>query len=706
MYAKIKGPKQHPSYPCAAALALAAISFTPAGGAFAQGSAPRLEEIVVSAQRRDERLQDVPVAVTAFSARDVLDAGIESTADFIALTPNVGFDDSFTVGNSFVTLRGVTQINNADSPVAIVIDGVPQNNQKQFKMELYDIERIEILKGPQGALYGRNAIGGAVNIVTRQPTNEPEGWVQAGIGNGSRRKISAAASGPIIDDTLLFRVVAGYTEFDGLIVNRFLDDKVDFYDSTDVQGRLTWLASDALRIDLRGAISRADGGATYDAAFFDSTSDDNTNLRRDPVTDILGRSSRDMDDVALVMDYEAGMGTLTAITAYTRVQEDYLGDLDFCNPVDCPGGFFGFGQVDQMQDLDVELLSQELRLVSPDDQRLRWIAGVYGLRTDRDLLTRATLTELGNFEIVRNEESNRNYAYSVFGQVDFDITERTEISASLRFDEDIRRQTDVATGESRKATFSALQPRLVLSHQFTDEGLGYVSYAHGFRSGGFNGIGGREFAQEELHNLEIGYKTTFADNRVVLNSALFASRSDDFQFFFVDIDAGGAQVIDNLARVRLWGAEVELRALITEQWQVYGALGLLDSDIRRIDDGLTVPAEEGNRTPKTQRHSVNLGTQLGVPLTPGIEGVLRVDYERRGRKYWHTDNVSVLDPVDLLNARLALRAERWEVALWGRNLTDTFYYADFNAQPFTGLPHDIAHRATPRTWGVDFRYEF
>ena len=159
-----------------------------------------LEEIVVTAQYREENLQEVPVAVTAFSADEITRAGIENTQDFINLTPNVTLDDSFTLGNTFVQVRGVAQINNADSPIAIVVDGVPQNNQKQFKQELFDMERIEVLKGPQGSLYGRNAIGGAINIVTKAPTNELEGFVKAGYGNGDEKKFSGGLRGAIIED--------------------------------------------------------------------------------------------------------------------------------------------------------------------------------------------------------------------------------------------------------------------------------------------------------------------------------------------------------------------------------------------------------------------------------------------------------------------------------------------------------------------------
>nr|VFJ65563.1 MAG: iron complex outermembrane recepter protein [Candidatus Kentron sp. FW] len=131
-----------------------------------------LEEVSVTAEKRLEKLQNVPASVTAFSSEAIIDSGIENTQDFINLTPNVTLDDSYTITNTFLTVRGFSQLNNADSPMAIVVDGIPQNNYKQLKQELFDIERIEVLRGPQGSGYGRNAIGGAINIITKGPTEK------------------------------------------------------------------------------------------------------------------------------------------------------------------------------------------------------------------------------------------------------------------------------------------------------------------------------------------------------------------------------------------------------------------------------------------------------------------------------------------------------------------------------------------------------
>lgn len=665
-----------------------------------------IEEIVVTAESRAENLQEVPVAVTAFSESDILDAGIESTADFIALTPNVSFDDSFTVGNSFVAVRGVTQINNADSPVAIVVDGVPQNNQKQFKMDLYDIERIEVLKGPQGALYGRNAIGGAVNIVTKAPGDEFEGFITVGAGNGGAQKLQGSVSGAIVADKLFFRLSGSFKESDGLIDNTFLDEEVDFYESEDVRGKLLWLVSDSLTVDIRAATSTLEGGAVYDSAFWNNTGTTNTNEEHYPMMDILGDSERNIDEFTIKVDWTFDAGNLTYIGASTDITEDYFGDLDFCNPVDCPQGFFGFGQVDQMQDLEVELNSHELRWTSPDDRRFRWTAGMFRIDTERSLQTVATLADLGNFPIVNNQEDNDNEATAIFVQVEYDLTDTLELSASLRRDDDEREQTDLATGISRDAEFDSTQPKVTLTWTPDADKLFYVTYASGFRSGGFNGVGGREFEDENVDSFEMGFKSMWLNDRLLVNAAAYRADSEDFQFFYVDFNAGGAQVIDNLDEVELSGLEVEFEAMIRHNWSVFGALGLQDSDIESFDTNLTVPASTGNRTPKTTRRTLNLGTRLSYPLGDNLEGAVRIDYEQRGDKYWHPDNADKMDSFGLWNARISISAANWNVTIWGRNLRDEFYYEDFNAQAFTGLPWNIGFPSRPKSYGIDFRYNF
>jgi iron complex outermembrane recepter protein len=667
----------------------------------------RLEEVVVTAQRREEKLQDVPVSVVAFDEVAIRQAGIRNTADFLAMTPNVSFDQSFTVGNSFVTMRGIEQINNADSPVAVVVDGVPQGNQKQLKMELFDVERVEVLEGPQGALYGRNAIGGAINIITKQPTNDFSGFAQIGAGSGQEREGIFALSGPIIPDKLLFRVSGEYKTADGQINNSYLNEKVDFYTSKDVRAKLLWLASDAITVDGRYAHTDNTGGATYDVAI-PNTATDPTNVQNiDPHADILGNSQLRSDDATIKADWKLSPGTLTWITGFTKLNETYYGSLGFCNPIDCPGGFFGLGSLDQHQDLEVRLLSHELRFTSNSNQPLRYIVGAYYLDTHRDLLTVAHALDLpGAPAIVDSNEHNINTAYAGFGQLDWDFTSLTTLSVSGRYDKDDRNQTDVATGHERSASYDSFQPKVTLSQKFDVNQLGYLTYSTGFRSGGFNGIGQlAPFKEELLRNLEAGYKSTWLDQRLMVNVAAFLERDTGFQFFYVDLAAGGAQVIANLNSVQLYGAEIQTQGVIAPGWTAYLNIGLLESRIRDFDANLGVPAAVGNKTPKTVPDKFNLGTQKEWTFDQYKAG-LRIDFEYRGKKYWDTSNVDVMNPVKLLSARASLKRGPWELAVSGRNLLNQYYFEDFTAKTFSGLPNNIGWPTQPRSVEATLRYDF
>ncbi len=676
----------------------------------AQDNADKIETIVVTSQRRLERLQDVPVAVKAFSAKQVEAMGIKSTQDFINLTPNMSFDNSFTYGNSFVVLRGVTQINNADSPVAVVVDGVPQNNQKQLKMNLFDIERIEVLKGPQGALYGRNAIGGAINIETKAPSNKREGFAAVEVGNGAMREISAGVSGAVVDDVALFRIVGQAKKSDGVITNTFTGAKVDGVDHDNaIRARLLLKPNADLKIDLRASHIDFSAGATWDSVLPNNRPD----LIISPRGNLPGATDGTTQDASVKVDYALPFATLTAISGFTKLSEDYRGDLDFSNPADLPGGFLGFGfQAGQGQNLKVRMRSQELRLTSPGEQPLRWIGGAYYLVTDRDLATRAFIDVNGQREqfdeaaktIVNLNESNKNTSKAVFGQLDYDLWPQTTLSGAIRYDRDARFQRDLASGAQRAATFAKWQPKLTLTHKFNPEVLGYATVSTGFRSGGFNSPGNPNFRPETLTNAEAGVKATLLGNRLVLNGAVFRSRSKDFQFFY--IDAGTAsQIISNIDKVNLTGADIDVRYLPWRGLEIDGGIGYTKGDIR---ENRAEPGTVGKHTPKNSPFKLNLGIQHTRALAATVEGQLRFDYERRDKKYWHPDNVAVSPALDLFGLRLTVRDTRdaWSLTLAGQNLGDKRYYADFNSARYSGQPYDIAWLAAGRTYSLSLKTRF
>ena len=229
-----------------------------------------LEEVTVTARKRAESIQEVPISVTAFTRAEIESAGIERPVDFISLIPNVTIVDAANVGDTQVSIRGIVSTRDAEGTFAYVVDGVLITNPNAFNEELVDVEQIEVLKGPQGALYGRNAVAGAVIVNTRVPTNEFYSKVLLGYGNKDSKKAQAIISGAMIEDTLAASLTAFYNDTDGFYTNQFTeeDDAVDYLQTKGVRGRMMWTVNDSTTVDFRAATSRAEGGAiNFNAVF-------------------------------------------------------------------------------------------------------------------------------------------------------------------------------------------------------------------------------------------------------------------------------------------------------------------------------------------------------------------------------------------------------------------------------------------------------
>ncbi len=694
----------------AVASTVAAQESVPVPPAAAAAAAPEtLETVKVTAQGRVQELQDVPVSVKTFSAKQIEAANITSTQDFINLTPNVAFDHSFTFANSFVTIRGVSQLNNADSPVAVVIDGVPQNNQKQLKMNLFDVLRIEVLKGPQGALFGRNAIGGAITIETRQPTNQLEGFGNVEVGNAHTAMVSAGVSGPIVDDKLLYRVAGDSVRSSGLIENTYLHRMVDRIDhDSGLRGKLLFDVDDRLRLDLRASVNDYIGGAVTDS----KVSSNRANDIESPRENMLGQTVGYTYDGSFKANYRTDLGTLSAISAYTDLTERYRGDLDFSNPVDSPGGFLGFGfQAGQGQNLRVRMLSQEIRFTSNDDAPFRWIAGGLMLYTQRDLETRAffdTNGERNQYDdatkrLIERNEHNNNRAYSLFGQVEEDFGAATTVAVGLRYDRDARQQHDIVADDDRNRSFNSVQPKITVTERLMKGLLGYATFSTGFRSGGFNAPGLPDFRAETLRNYEAGIKSTLLDNRLLLNGSAYFAQSKNFQYFFVD-GATAAQLINNIERVHIKGVDIDFQYLPVAGLQFDGGVGTTDSRIRQND---ATPSTVGNYTPKASPYKVNLGVQYSRALF-GVVGMARFDSELRSKRYWQIDNADVERSFALYNARISVSSAKdvWSAYAYVKNLANTKYYADFNPNKYSGLGYAIGALADERQFGVGTRIRF
>lgn len=664
------------------------------------------ETVFVTAQMRAENLRDVPISLTAFTSSQIEEAGIEKPGDALGLIPNVFVAETFTVGSSLIMSRGVAQTHNGSSPLAVVVDGVYQGNQKQFNQELFDVERIEVLKGPEGSLYGRNSIGGAVNVITKQPTEKFEGYARASLGNGSSLGGAFAASGPLHGDKLLFRVSGSSKNSDGLIENTFLKAKADPYEDNTGRVQIRWRPTGRLSIDGRASVSHTNGGAVLYSIF--PTTGFANDFSFPPEANILGSSARAMHDYSVRAEWGGPAFKATYIGGYSTLTETYRGDGDLSHP----GGRIAtpFGQLGQGQDLDVRMFSQELRVASPDRQRLRWSVGAYRLDTDRELTSQlfadTNSTVDGFVPIVRLAEDDDNAAWAVFGQTDFKHGEHWTFSGSARYDADQRRQVDLVRGGARKTSFDALQPRFTATYQPSGTFMTYLNVGRGFRSGGYNAptVTPAIFEKELSTNVEFGARSTLANNHLHVDGAVYFTRLDNAQYFRLDF-ASASQIIDNMKDVGIRGAEVTVTSRPVRGLEMYVALGVNDS---QIDDFNGTGALDGNQTPTNIRSMTNAGAQYARLIGKGIVGILRADVQRRGRQYWTPDNLDVQNPISLLNLRFSVLAGKWSVVTWSKNVTNEKYYVEYGDAAWSGIisGDDIAWLGRPRSVGVDLLRKF
>jgi iron complex outermembrane receptor protein len=453
-----------------------------------------LEEVVVTARKRDESFRDVPMSVNVFTDQTIQSAGIQKPADFIALVPNMTLVETQNAGNAFVVVRGISQARNSEPSVAVLVDGVLETNPAEFNQELFDVRQIEVLKGPQGALYGRNAIGGAIIIRTKDPADQLEGSVRLGYGNGNAKVAQLALSGPVgSSETLKYRASFNYHDTDGYLDNVYLHDKAD--PSKDYSGRLrlVWKPNENFSGDLRIAADRLETRALYFViprldetnpftSFF--TPPDANDTHTPIQLNNPGENNRDLFNAALKLDFNTSYGTLTSISAYDKTREILTGDAyDFRPPTSAvfnaillpivqslTGPYYGpqvtSYDLTQSQFLDVKSYSQELRFTSTVGKRFSWIAGAYYVHTDRFIAT-GNMVDRGNgvFPVYRNPSANplnpqvepdgvtplvgatfladtqNNDAWAVFADGTFEFTPQWELDTAIRYDRDRRENT-------------------------------------------------------------------------------------------------------------------------------------------------------------------------------------------------------------------------------------------------------------------------
>ena len=683
-----------------AALAAAAGAITPAA------EEPAIEEIIVTSRYRAEKLSDVPDSITAFTAADIERHRIERINRVASLTPNLRFSDDQEVGVSTLVIRGVRQNRGTGQPpVSFRVDGISATNNLLTTQELFDIESVDVLRGPQGALYGRNAIGGAILIATRQPTVTPEIGFRVSAAEGQDHVLAGSASGPVAGNSVLGRFSFRLQDRKGQLRNAYLDNAyVDYKKSSAFRGRLLFTPSERLTVDLRAQYLDQDGGSGYfmpGSDFYLPLPPPNAPIIVDvPEYEIqsnkVGESFVKSKEVSAKIDYDLGWGTLTSITSFTDVDSGNDQDLDqtFVPAIDII-------VIDQS-----ETIAQELRLVSSDDQALRWVAGIQYFSQDR---FRSLATTFLGTPVPPAAQDLKLENLAVFGNLSYDITDNLEATLAFRWDEETPK--DLTQGRSR--TFSELQPKASLAYRFNERLMGYVSVGKGFRAGGFNNVAPGSsfqpgFDRESLISYETGLKTSGFGGRLRAGMSLFFIDYTDQQYFL--FDQTGTQANINIRKSEIAGGELEVTAQPTDSLLLGLGVGFTDSEIVEYEDipGVLVPASEivGRKVPGAPVLSVNFAAQHTVSLRDSLDLVTRLDVEHRGKTYWTLDNVDTQSAYELVNLSVSLEKERWALRAYVNNLFDEQYIEWFFGARFIGLPADIAWPSKPRQAGIEYSMAF
>lgn len=692
-----------------------------------------LDQIVVTAQRRGQDLQDVPITLTALSANAVEAAGVRDTEGLAVATPGLVINRQGAIPQIYIRGVGTQNIGAGEEPSnSVYVDGIYYTALPGTMFGLNNIDRIETLKGPQGTLFGRNATGGLIHIITRDPEFSTSGEVSLGYGNFDTFDGQAYFTGPLSERIAADIALQVHEQGKGYGMNRATDREVYASDELSLRTKLLWNAGEATRVHfaadhfdvessmgvprwiMPGAVGL--GGTTHSGGFWDVEND------------VQPTSYSRQSGASLRVEHDLAWAHLLSLSGYRNVRSGYRFDQDGTT---LPLVDAHFEQRDRQ-------FTQELQLQSLPGGRMEWIVGAFFLaaeaKNDPIRLTGAAQGD-GVFTNIYSRQETSSYA--AFAQATFPLGESTRLTAGVRYTTDDREMSgyvENVTGviQERRDSFDAGQTtyRLAVDHRLGEDVLVYGSYNRGFKSGVYNltAIATPHTRPEILDAYEIGLKSEFADRRVRLNGSLFYYDYQDIQLTQI---SAGTQLLLNAAEATLYGLDADLTFLATDRLRLGAGLNLLRGEYDsfpdaprsvpngvEIPDGVSCPSmaptppggnragcvadASGNDTIRSPDVTFNVSAEYYIPSAVG-DFVFNANYYYNDGYAFEPDGRLRQPGYALLNAQVAWHSgdDGKRVRLWARNLLGEKY--------FTGLSSSVQDNysaAPPRTFGVEFTSRF
>lgn len=746
-------------YAVTTALVAAGISVAPAYAEQAY-----LEEVLVVAQKRTENLQDVPLSVTALSGDMLQQARITRSADLVNVTPSLTLQDGGESRSSSFNIRGIgTQSfsSGVEPSVSTVVDGVVMGRSGMAFAQMMDLKGVEVLRGPQGMLFGKNASAGVVHILTNDPTPEFEANIGVRVEDDMYR-VEGAVSTPLGDQFGL-RIAAMYSDTDPYVDNRHSSGDLNDSEDKAVRGKLRWEPSDTLEFKLSADYAESDGdccqptprvttdlpvpifGIQEELIAPVTGSDDNfdTNVGADVFQD------SDMSGVSLEVNWDINDFVITSITAAREWNIHSNVDVD-----GSPVNWLDLNEGESNQDQ----FSQELRVASPTDDRLTYVLGAYYFDQDldrdfeRELFLAQPIPEAGfpGFSFAANFNASTNTTnYAFFGQFTYDLTTELRLIAGARYTNDdlkfdyertgiiiqggvpIPPQPKFKDGVDEDETSFKLGAQWDMS----EEHMLYLTWSEGYKSPAFNIVfetveGTPPVAAETSDAFELGLKSTLFDNRLILNTSAFYTKFQDFQSQAQDSTTGQFSLL-SVGDVVTQGVEMDFTARPTANWDIFGGFAYVDTEIKDLDRAPCSPAQRvdpagecaifgyqdvrGEGMPYSPEFKFTLSTRYMVPLDMSFDLALGANYR------WQDDVLYAIDQDEnkeqesfgVLDLSIGLMDDggRYEVNLYVDNVLDEDYASAiltnniFNSAATGALAYDqYLSRDAERRVGIEMRY--
>ena len=701
----------------------------------------KLEDVIVTANKREESIIKVNTSITSLSSKKIEDTRTWGLSGLSALVPNYNYQELGVSFQQIQAIRGI-QVFSENPAVSTYIDDVNNIDILANGFAFTDIERIEVLRGPQGTLYGRNAMGGVVNIITKKPTNKTNAFGELSFGNLGLQRYSTGYKTSIIKDKLFFGMNGLYQTQEGFLKNDITGTSAT---DTKLNGKtvggeqnlygnvyLKWLPTSRfnLTFNVKGQKDKSDNSGFMVSQSSDTyafVNPDKINLAR------IAKHERAILNSSLVAKYFASNYTLTSISALQTISFGFQ-DLDF------PGIYHSYynGKIGELLPPQ-KVWSEEFRINSNSEGKLQYTAGVYWFsqkgyepttNTAYELSEmEATMFGLSNGAFLINRNRSNNTGIAGFGELSYMLTPQLKATFGLRYDHEEREAifngfgdaillngivTDIKPNITANGTYSALSPKFSLSYAVNDLSNIYASFTRGFRAGGINAsslpTGVRQtFDPEFSNNYELGYKAFLLDKKLSVGASAFLIQWKDLQFY--NLVAPFTYARENVGDAQSAGFELEITAIPAKGLQLDGSFGYNPTEykgfnLKRVNYGTgveTTTAIGGNQLSNAPNHTLFLGGQYEHPVSNTLKLVVRGELRNLGAQYTDIQNKIEQPSYTLLNSRVGLTNGSYSLFIWGQNLNNERYLAYGNPDSSFGRQARIG---APRTYGVTLSAKF